>query len=80
MTFINIYHQFFTTQMILMIQTYRYLTYKVCTNFCFSLPSMFPADLTEDEDIKNLLQRLSERSELMKKHPGGALRPSSVRG
>jgi len=39
-----------------------------------------PADLTEDEDIKNLLQRLSERSELMKKHPGGALRPSSVRG
>ena len=41
---------------------------------------MFPADLTEDEDIKNLLQRLSERSELMKKHPGGALRPSSVRG
>ncbi|KAL5257014.1 hypothetical protein ACHWQZ_G012067 [Mnemiopsis leidyi] len=39
-----------------------------------------PVDLTEDDDIKKLLQRLSERSELMKKHPGGALRPSSVRG
>lgn len=44
--------------------------------FCGELPS----DLTEDEDIRNLLQRLSERSDLLKRLPNSQLRPSSVRG
>lgn len=37
-----------------------------------------PIDLVEDAGVRLLVQRLSERSELVKRHP--VLRPSSVRG